>query len=151
MAEGWAQTGLIPSIERDLALEKLRRLYEELSGGAPAAPAAADAVSVSAEEPVSINLDEVLSVELQVSEEPEALPVAAAGQDDGTVASDNSEAERKETSPEAVSEPARPVVSGSEVRTEAEASGPTLGPTSGPAHEPAGRAGSGPEPEAPGA
>lgn len=139
MAEGWAQTGLIPSIERDLALEKLRRLYEELSGGAPAAPAAADAVSVSAEEPVSINLDEVLSVELQVSEEPEALPVAAAGQDDGTVASDNPEAERKETSPEAVSESARPVVSGSEVRTEAEASGPILGPTSGPAHGPAER------------
>lgn len=150
MAEGWAQTGLIPSIERDLALEKLRRLYEELSGGAPAAPAAADAVSVSAEEPVSINLDEVLSVELQVSEEPEALPVAAAGQDDGTVASDNPEAERKETSPEAVSESARPVVSGSEARTEAEASGPILGPTSGPAHEPTGRAGSGPESEAPG-
>lgn len=146
MAEGWAQTGLIPSIERDLALEKLRRLYEELSGGAPAAPAAADAVSVSAEEPVSINLDEVLSVELQVSEEPEALPVAAAGQDDGTVASDNPEAERKETSPEAVSEPARPVVSGSEVRTEAEASGPIPGPAHGPEERQVPDSASAPEP-----
>lgn len=38
MAEGWAQTGLIPSIERDLALEKLRRLYEELWAVRPQHP-----------------------------------------------------------------------------------------------------------------
>lgn len=66
MAGGWAETGVVPPIERDLALEKLRRLYEELLGSEPEASASTAGSRNAAREPepMNINLDEVLSVEL---------------------------------------------------------------------------------------
>lgn len=72
--EGWNTTQEIGSLERDLALDKLRTLYEAVRFGTEAVPAAADAAEpeiLPAEIPVSIDLGEVLSIE--------PLPVAEPG------------------------------------------------------------------------
>lgn len=64
LADGWARTGAIPPIERDLALEKLRRIYEDLLVAASGEVVPLQTASGTAEA-MSINLDEVLSVELE--------------------------------------------------------------------------------------
>lgn len=104
LVDGWSASGRVDALERDLALEKLRRVYDALrfapSGDAlPEVPATAEPVGDVGAEPVSeafempeaLDLGEVLSLdphsvadpELQqavpldeVSEEP---PLAAAG------------------------------------------------------------------------
>lgn len=104
LVDGWSASGRVDALERDLALEKLRRVYDALrfapSGDAlPEVPAAAEPVgdvgagpvSEAFEMPEALDLGEVLSLdphsvadpELQqavpldeVSEEP---PLAAAG------------------------------------------------------------------------
>lgn len=81
LSDGWVRQGGIPSIERDLALEKLRRIYEDLLIAAPGAAAMPSSiVADGGDEPVSINLDEVLSVDISATEEkgageePESAP-----------------------------------------------------------------------------
>ena len=73
IVEGWNATQEIGSLERDLALDKLRTLYEAVRFGTEEAPAAADAVRQEAfptEIPVSLDLGEVLSIEpLPVAEQ----------------------------------------------------------------------------------
>lgn len=65
LSDGWVRAQTIPPIERDLALEKLRRIYEDLlsvpAAGTEVPPMAASETL----EPLSINLDEVLTVELE--------------------------------------------------------------------------------------
>ena len=66
IVEGWNATQEIGSLERDLALDKLRTLYEAVRFGTEEEPAAADAVRQEAfptEIPVSLDLGEVLSIE----------------------------------------------------------------------------------------
>ena len=66
IVEGWNETQEIGSLERDLALDKLRTLYEAVRFGTEEAPAAADAVRQEpfpTEIPVSLDLGEVLSIE----------------------------------------------------------------------------------------
>lgn len=75
LVAGWDAPGDISPLERDLALEKLRKLYEALRFGVEA-PAADDAAPVAV--PLSIDLDEVFLSD-PVSEgvpatEPEAAP-----------------------------------------------------------------------------
>lgn len=59
IVEGWNETQEIGSLERDLALDKLRTLYEAVRFGTEEAPAAADAVRQEpfpTEIPVSLDL-----------------------------------------------------------------------------------------------
>ena len=66
IVEGWNATQEIGSLERDLALDKLRTLYEAVRFGTEEEPAAADAVRQEpfpTEIPVSLDLGEVLSIE----------------------------------------------------------------------------------------
>ena len=99
LVEGWGSRGEIPAIERDLALDKLKMLYEELrftraSEAAPtAAPAAEAAPAPTAgpaaegegeelpaeEQPLEIiDLDEVFSAEpMPLAEPEEPMPEAA--------------------------------------------------------------------------
>lgn len=53
-ADGWTSAGRIPAIERDLALEALRHLYDELQRDDAAAPVP---------EPLGISLDELFAAE----------------------------------------------------------------------------------------
>ena len=84
LVDEWSQTDEIPAVERDLALEKLRNLYEALRFADDASAVSADTAAGEAEEvlPESIDLGEVLSLdELPdpgetvdfVSEEPASL------------------------------------------------------------------------------
>ena len=66
LVDGWSAAGEIPDVERDLALEKLRRLYETLRFADPAPapsdePIAADSRDGDLSE--SIDLGEVLSLD----------------------------------------------------------------------------------------
>ena len=66
LVDGWSAAGEIPNVERDLALEKLRRLYETLRFADPAPgpsdePIAADSRDGDLSE--SIDLGEVLSLD----------------------------------------------------------------------------------------
>lgn len=66
LVDGWSAAGEIPAVERDLALEKLRRLYETVRFADPApAPSEAGVVADSRDGvlPESIDLGEVLSLE----------------------------------------------------------------------------------------
>lgn len=57
LADGWAEGETLPAIERDMALEKLRHLYEALlrSDGTPG--------TVAGPEPLRISLDEVFALD----------------------------------------------------------------------------------------
>lgn len=77
MAQRWSDTGVIPPIERDIALEKIRRIYDELLSGSTDSGAAP--VDSLMEEPISINLDEVLSVELPVPENADHVSIGYSG------------------------------------------------------------------------
>ncbi len=66
LVEGWSQAEEIPVVERDLALEKLRKLYEAIRFAEPVPDLSEEPVSSDlAEEPFtgSIDLGEVLSLE----------------------------------------------------------------------------------------
>ena len=69
LIDGWSQTDQIPDVERDLALQKLRDLYEAIRfagpGAVPAKEASADAVPEVPEEelPESLDLGAVLSLD----------------------------------------------------------------------------------------
>lgn len=104
LVEGWTQADGIPALERDLALEKLRSLYDKVRFGAaePAAESPAGAETVAVAE--VIDLGEVLSLdpfaepEEPVSEpEPEPAEPAAETEIPEPVA---------EPEPESVAEPA---------------------------------------------
>lgn len=81
---GWQAEAEVPAVERDLALELLRRLYEQLRFDAPGAPQPEEAGTGAVEVPESIDLDEMLALE----------PVAAAAvEESAAVADDDNEAE----------------------------------------------------------
>ena len=68
LVDGWSQTDEIPAVERDLALEKLRNLYEDLRfperfPGKSEVPETSSAATSEVESPVSIDLGEVLSLD----------------------------------------------------------------------------------------
>ena len=69
LVDGWAQTDEIPAVERDLALEKLRNLYETIRFAGPAPEQPAERIPGDGEEaqeeilPESIDLGEMLSME----------------------------------------------------------------------------------------
>ena len=69
LVDGWAQTDEIPAVERDLALEKLRNLYETIRFAGPAPEQPAERMPGDGEEaqeeilPESIDLGEMLSME----------------------------------------------------------------------------------------
>lgn len=82
IVEGWNATQEIGSLERDLALDKLRTLYEAVRFGTEEEPAAADAVRQEAfptEIPVSLDLGEVLSIEPLPVAEPELPSLSGSG------------------------------------------------------------------------
>ena len=82
IVEGWNATQEIGSLERDLALDKLRTLYEAVRFGTEEEPAAADAVrqeAVPTEIPVSLDLGEVLSIEPLPVAEPELPSLSGSG------------------------------------------------------------------------
>lgn len=76
---GWQAAAEVPAVERDLALELLRRLYEQLRFDAPGAPQPEEAGTGAVEVPESIDLDEMLALE----------PVAAAAVEESAVAADD--------------------------------------------------------------
>lgn len=81
---GWQAAAEVPAVERDLALELLRRLYEQLRFDAPGAPQPEEAGTGAVEVPESIDLDEMLALE----------PVAAAAvEEPAAAADDDNEAE----------------------------------------------------------
>lgn len=81
---GWQAAAEVPAVERDLALELLRRLYEQLRFDALRAPQPEEAGTGAVEVPESIDLDEMLALE----------PVAAAaGEEPAAAADDDNEAE----------------------------------------------------------
>lgn len=63
LIDGWNAPRNIEPIERELALEKLRRLYEALRFGGPESGEPADEPSVPVPVPLSIDLDEVISLD----------------------------------------------------------------------------------------
>ena len=82
IVEGWNATQEIGSLERDLALDKLRTLYEAVRFGTEEEPAAADAVRQEpfpTEIPVSLDLGEVLSIEPLPVAEPELPSLSGSG------------------------------------------------------------------------
>lgn len=98
LIDGWSALRNIAPIERELALEKLRRLYETLRFGGPESDGeSADEPSVPVPVPLSIDLDEVISLDSGI--------VETAGEDAEPAAGDAAEpAAMPEPAPEA-SEP----------------------------------------------
>ena len=79
LVEGWAQTDGIPALERDLALEKLRSLYDKVRFGAVESDAVitdAEDVTVVAE---AIDLGDVLSLDPSAGEDE---PVSEAAEEE---------------------------------------------------------------------
>ena len=79
LVEGWAQTDGIPALERDLALEKLRSLYDKVRFGAVESDAVitdAEDVAVVAE---AIDLGDVLSLDPSAGEDE---PVSEAAEEE---------------------------------------------------------------------
>lgn len=73
LVDGWRSDAGIPALERDLALELLRRLYEQLRFDALGAPQPEEAGTGAVEVPESIDLAEVLAFE-PVAVVPEPFP-----------------------------------------------------------------------------
>lgn len=118
LVDGWEAPGQIPALERDLALEKLRTLYDAVrfadARTAAESPAADEEVSDTA--PAAIDLGEVLSLDSLPGAEEEAFaesPSDPAGEEseDGFAepAEDAVPAEFSEPEPTAESEVAVPV------------------------------------------
>ena len=66
LVDGWSAAGEIPDVERDLALEKLRRLYETLRFADPAPGPSDESIAADSRDgdlPESIDLGEVLSLD----------------------------------------------------------------------------------------
>ncbi len=80
LVEGWIGTDEIPALERDLALEKLRSLYEMLRFD-PAPQPVGEEESRQMPLPVSIDLGEMLSLDELPDREPEAVVEAFAGEE----------------------------------------------------------------------
>lgn len=80
LVEGWTGTDEIPALERDLALEKLRSLYEMLRFD-PAPQPVGEEESRQMPLPVSIDLGEMLSLDELPDREPEAVVEAFAGEE----------------------------------------------------------------------
>lgn len=117
LSDGWARTGTIPSIERDMALEKLRRIYEELLVvSVPSAVPAHHEVPETSE-PLSINLDEVLSVDFPAPEEESVPDDVAADKAEEVPVSAESDAEPHEE-PEPADEPEESPAAEPEVEVE---------------------------------
>ena len=76
---GWQAAAEVPAVERDLALELLRRLYEQLRFDALGAPQPEETGTGAVEVPESIDLDEMLALE----------PVAAAAVEESAAAADD--------------------------------------------------------------
>ena len=79
LVEGWAQADGIPALERDLALEKLRSLYDKVRFGAVESDAVitdAEDVAVVAE---AIDLGDVLSLDPSAGEDEPVSAAAEAG------------------------------------------------------------------------
>lgn len=95
---GWSALDDIPPVERDLALEKLRRLYEALRFGAEAA---AEEPSVPVSVPLGIDLDEVLTLEPAAAK---SEPSEASEPLSPSVPEAGSETETESPEPEAVFE-----------------------------------------------
>ena len=128
LVEGWEASGRMPALERDLALEKLRTLYDAMRFGAAESPAESLPEEEAEAVPVTIDLGEVLSLDpLSAVEpgpepapeipEPAAGPVSESESASGSVSEESaSEPESAEafTEPEPtaipdfVSEPAMP-------------------------------------------
>lgn len=82
MTDGWSAPRDIAPIERELALEKLRRLYETLRFGGPESdgePAGEPSVPVPV--PLSIDLDEVISLDSVIAEASATVEAAPAAED----------------------------------------------------------------------
>ena len=80
LVEGWIGTDEIPALERDLALEKLRSLYEMLRFDAVQQPVGEEE-SRQMPLPVSIDLGEMLSLDELPDREPEAVDEAFADEE----------------------------------------------------------------------
>lgn len=80
LVEGWIGTDEIPALERDLALEKLRSLYEMLRFDAVQQPVGEEE-SRQMPLPVSIDLGEMLSLDELPDREPEAVVEAFADEE----------------------------------------------------------------------
>ena len=80
LVEGWTGTDEIPALERDLALEKLRSLYEMLRFD-PAPQPVGEEESRQMPLPVSIDLGEMLSLDELPDREPEAVVEAFADEE----------------------------------------------------------------------
>ena len=66
LVDGWSAAGEIPVVERDLALEKLRRLYETVRFADPAPAPSEEPIAADSRDgdlPESIDLGEVLSLD----------------------------------------------------------------------------------------
>ena len=100
LVEGWAQTDGIPALERDLALEKLRSLYDKVRFGAVESDAVitdAEDVAVVAE---AIDLGDVLSLDPSAGEDE---PVSEAAEEEPA-----EEEPAEEVAEEVIPEPAIP-------------------------------------------
>ena len=145
LVEGWAQTDGIPALERDLALEKLRSLYDKVRFGAvesDAVIADAEDVAVVAE---AIDLGDVLSLDPSAGEDE---PVSEAAEEEP--AEEVAEEVIPEPAiPEPVAEPVaepEPVVEPASVEP-APVAEPVAEPVEEPAPEPVSVSEPEPEPE----
>lgn len=93
LIDGWNNSGSVPRIERDLALDELRKIYDQLldidapteAESAPAAPVipVAAVVEVSANEVVApVEENEQTTFDEPIAEEPQAVEDAAEDDDD---------------------------------------------------------------------
>lgn len=93
LIDGWNNSGLVPRIERDLALDELRKIYDQLldidapteAESAPAAPVipVVAVVEVSANEVVApVDENEQATFDEPIAEEPQAVEDAAEDDDD---------------------------------------------------------------------
>lgn len=117
LVEGWTQADGIPALERDLALEKLRSLYDKMRFGAAEPAAESPAGEETAAVAGVIDLGEVLSLDpfaepeepVESVSEPEPAEPAAEAEIPEPVAEPESVAEPgpvAEPEPESVAEPA---------------------------------------------
>ena len=124
LVEGWAQTDGIPALERDLALEKLRSLYDKVRFGAVEPDAVitdAEDVAVVAE---AIDLGDVLSLDPSAGEDE---PVSEAAEEEPA----------EEVAEEVIPEPAIPESEPAESEPVVEPASVEPAPVAEPVEEPA--------------